>query len=158
MRHATADWTETEDNDENTEDEEEGDGDEDEEDEEENEEDGDEDGDEDTPLLPIFSAAHLGKKDLLEPISCHFYMLTSPRCASCIQSHACHPSHRPPQNRNHLDLGPTPIATSLPVSSQTDATTGSNESLFAGDVIRFDGKLFTIPEGRPNKSWKCWSQ
>lgn len=59
-RHATADFTETDPDDENTEEEE------DEEDEEqEGEEDGDgeddEDGHEDTPLLPIFSAAHLGE-------------------------------------------------------------------------------------------------
>ncbi|TVY49034.1 Calcium channel, partial [Lachnellula occidentalis] len=79
VRHATADWTETEADDDNTErdddeedidehggegeagdeeeeeeEEEEGDGDEDEDD-----DDDDEDGEEDTPLLPIFSATHL---------------------------------------------------------------------------------------------------
>lgn len=56
-RHATADFTETELDDEDTEEEE------DEEDvdqQEEDEGDNNEDGDEDTPLLPIFSAAHLG--------------------------------------------------------------------------------------------------
>lgn len=62
-RHATADFTETELDDENTEDEDE----EEEEDmelgqdEEDIEGDDDEDGDEDIPLLPIFSAAHLGQ-------------------------------------------------------------------------------------------------
>jgi hypothetical protein len=56
-RHATADFTETELEDENTEDEED---EEDEHGEEEEIEEEDEDGDEDTPLLPIFSAAHLG--------------------------------------------------------------------------------------------------
>jgi hypothetical protein len=64
-RYASADFTETDQDDEETEE------DEDEEEEEEGDEDGDEldedddddddeDGDEDTPLLPIFSAAHLG--------------------------------------------------------------------------------------------------
>ncbi|EHL00225.1 hypothetical protein M7I_3856 [Glarea lozoyensis 74030] len=67
IRHATADWTETEAEDDITEDEE----DEDnannvteEVDEEDAQDDGDEDGgedEEDTPLLPIFSAAHLGE-------------------------------------------------------------------------------------------------
>jgi hypothetical protein len=58
-RHATADFTEDDGEDENTEDEED-------QDEEEGDDDDDdeaieeEDGDEDTPLLPIFSAAHLG--------------------------------------------------------------------------------------------------
>jgi len=52
-RHATADFTETELEDENTEDE-------DDEEEEDGESVNDEDGEEDTPLLPIFSAAHLG--------------------------------------------------------------------------------------------------
>lgn len=55
-RHATADFTETEPEEDDTED---GEDVEDQEDDEvEGEE--DEDGDEDTPLLPIFSAAHLG--------------------------------------------------------------------------------------------------
>lgn len=66
-RRATADFTETELEDENTEDEP------DEEDdaaggeEEEIDEEEDEDGDEDTPLLPIFSAAHLGKATYRRP-------------------------------------------------------------------------------------------
>lgn len=63
IRHATADWTETEGEDDLSEEENDeddvGDDEADEQDEEE-EEDEDEDGEEDTPLLPIFSAAHLG--------------------------------------------------------------------------------------------------
>jgi hypothetical protein len=55
-RHATADFTETDLDDENTEEE-----DDDEEDREQGGEEEDEDGHEDIPLLPIFSAAHLGK-------------------------------------------------------------------------------------------------
>lgn len=54
-RHATADFTETDLDDEDTEEEDE-DGDQ---EEEEEEDEDDEDGEEDTPLLPIFSAAHL---------------------------------------------------------------------------------------------------
>jgi len=62
VRHATADFTETDVDDENTEDEEEDEGDEEDIG---NDEDAmgsvdDEDGEEDSPLLPIFSAAHLG--------------------------------------------------------------------------------------------------
>ena len=53
-RHATADFTEDDGEDENTEDEE------DQDEEEDDDEIEEEDGDEDTPLLPIFSAAHLG--------------------------------------------------------------------------------------------------
>ncbi|KAL3419841.1 integral membrane channel protein [Phlyctema vagabunda] len=56
-RHATADFTETENDEENTEDEQEGDLDDLEDDGEDDEE--GEDGEEDIPLLPIFSAAHL---------------------------------------------------------------------------------------------------
>ena len=61
QRHATADFTEDDGEDENTEDED------DQEEEEGDDEDAieEEDGDEDTPLLPIFSAAHLG---MLSPI------------------------------------------------------------------------------------------
>ena len=70
-RHASADFTETELDDEDTdeeneedevgEDEDEGDGVDDDEDNEVDEGQDDEDGHGDTPLLPIFSAAHLGK-------------------------------------------------------------------------------------------------
>lgn len=60
--HATADWTEDELADEISEDEEEeeGDGDEREDDEEEEDEEEDDEDEETSPLLPIFSAAHLG--------------------------------------------------------------------------------------------------
>jgi hypothetical protein len=54
-RHATADFTESDIDDEHTEEED------DEEDAEQGEDEDDEDGHEDTPLLPIFSAAHLGR-------------------------------------------------------------------------------------------------
>ncbi|TVY85115.1 Calcium channel, partial [Lachnellula suecica] len=60
VRHATADWTETEADDDNSEDQDDAediDGEDEAGDEDEDED--DEDGDEDTPLLPIFSAAHL---------------------------------------------------------------------------------------------------
>jgi hypothetical protein len=63
-RHATADFTETDVEDSNTEDEEQDHGEQEEGEEEEDEhiDDGadDEDGEVETPLLPIFSAAHLG--------------------------------------------------------------------------------------------------
>jgi hypothetical protein len=74
IRHATADWTETEaDDDDVTEDEDDGDHgdeeleDEDEEAQEDDAEDGGEDGEE-PPLLPIFSAAHLGQYCSPEPV------------------------------------------------------------------------------------------
>ena len=72
IRHATADWTETEAEDEVTEDEGGGNADHVEDevngedgDEEDGEEDEGEDGGEDTPLLPIFSAAHLGTQNIV---------------------------------------------------------------------------------------------
>jgi len=64
VRHATADWTETEADDDISEEELEDNGEDVDEDDEaaDQEEEGDEDGEEeDTPLLPIFSAAHLGE-------------------------------------------------------------------------------------------------
>jgi len=61
IRHATADWTETEEGDDNTEDDEDGQDDGEDEAGDPEDADEDEDGDEDTPLLPIFSAAHLGE-------------------------------------------------------------------------------------------------
>jgi hypothetical protein len=65
VRHAAADWTETENDDEDSEDDEfhareEHDGHDGEGDNLHDDEGDDEDGDEATPLLPIFSAAHLG--------------------------------------------------------------------------------------------------
>ena len=69
VRHATADFTETDVDDEITETEDDGHDEEDEDEEDEDgdvgdaqgDEDDDEDGEEDSPLLPLFSAAHLGK-------------------------------------------------------------------------------------------------
>ena len=60
-RHATADFTETELDDDNTEEEDDEEDGEQEAEEDEGDDDEDEDGHEDTPLLPIFSAAHLGR-------------------------------------------------------------------------------------------------
>lgn len=71
-RRATADFTETEVDDDITETEDDGDGDDNDEGEDEEEDDQaeeDEDGEEDSPLLPIFSAAHLGMALY------HFYMI-----------------------------------------------------------------------------------
>lgn len=67
IRHATADWTETElEDNENSDGEDGGDAEEEDEEEEDDEDEedinsaDDEDGDDNSPLLPIFSAAHLG--------------------------------------------------------------------------------------------------
>jgi hypothetical protein len=91
IRHATADWTETEAEDENTEDdqdEEEVIGDEDAHGN--GAEDGDEDGGDDTPLLPIFSAAHLGQSYVLYPNSIRMFanmkQTHSPFTASLMRS------------------------------------------------------------------------
>ena len=84
-RHATADFTETELDDDITEEEDEDEeiGEEDEDDDNGDDGDGqdDEDGHEDSPLLPIFSAAHLGKPLYKYTLgSCSFNF----RCASCL--------------------------------------------------------------------------
>jgi hypothetical protein len=89
-RHATADFTEDDGEDENTEDED--DQEEDEGDDEEAIE--EEDGDEDTPLLPIFSAAHLG----ISSQPCIEYLLISNRLSSCVQPYPRDSTHCPPTN------------------------------------------------------------
>ena len=71
-RHATADFTETELDDENTEEEDEDEVVDDEEEDDQDDGEEDEDGQEETPLLPIFSAAHLGKSlSIFSAISLH---------------------------------------------------------------------------------------
>jgi hypothetical protein len=109
-RHASADFTATEEEDEVTEDEDiEEDG---EDDEEIVEEDDNEDGDEDSPLLPIFSAAHLGLSNyhaILRAIFLSRQLLTKCRLNSSLQPHSRDPTHCPSSNRNYLDLGPTSI-------------------------------------------------
>ncbi|KAF4634073.1 hypothetical protein G7Y89_g4042 [Cudoniella acicularis] len=162
VRHATADWTETEAEDENTEDEDDDDDDDDDDNEEADEEgeegddgEGDEDGGSDTPLLPIFSAAHLGNYPLS---AIRISANTSIRLAASIQSHTCNPPYRPPQNRNDFDLGPASITAGIPIPSQADAAADSNNALFASYIICAYGELSSVSEGESGKSRQRWQQ
>jgi hypothetical protein len=126
-RHASADFTETEiedDTEDEREDQQDGgegeDGEIDEVDEDGLEE---EDGDEDPPLLPIFSAAHLGIYLIL---MLYLQVLISTRLPPSLQPHACHTTYCPTSNGNDINMGSIALSTSVAVSGQTHATTNSN--------------------------------
>lgn len=153
VRHATADWTETEADDDDSDDDEDGhpgrliDDDVVEADEEEDDgHEGNEDGDDESPLLPIFSAAHLGI--LYRFGSCDIYIQPSAnslcRCAASIQLNPRHTTYRPPKNRNNPNLGPTTLTASLPIPGQADAAANTDFPLLPRDIICSDGKSPTV--------------
>ena len=106
----------------------------------------DEDGDaETTPLLPIFSAAHLGRPVL--PLNGRLTLMPNSvyhRLLACLQSHAHHSlAHRPSMRNNPL-MGPATIAPSLPVPGQADPARNKDCPLLESYIIRANGQLFAI--------------
>ena len=146
-RHATADFTEADDDDDISQD---GDG-------------GDpfqtepvdEDGPNRLPILPLFSASYLGKvMGRLHPR--HAYSDETPlsllliepvrflRYAPDLYHHPCDPHPNPDANRDEPLLGPATLASSLPVPHQADAAADTRASFLTGHVIRPHGELSAV--------------
>ena len=112
------------------------------------EEDEEEDDDEDdhgelSPLLPIFSAAHLGIGNravglLFTPADLIY------RFAASLPPHSYHTSAHCPQVRDHSDLGPITIPSGLPIPRQTDTATDQDVALLKSYALCLDGELFAI--------------
>lgn len=154
IRHAAAAYTETEDDEQETErnGEHEVGGDEEEEDMDHEDghlehDDEDEDPRAGTPLLPIFSAAHLGRTIFLLTIF-HISPTTKAdlfnRCLASLQPYPCDSTDRGTTMRNHVNMGPTSITTSLTIPCEADATDDSNLSFLSRHTICADGKLLAI--------------
>jgi hypothetical protein len=157
VRYAAADWTETDENDEETEEEGSNGGLEEEQVEQHHlggEDDDHEDGDEETPLLPIFSAAHLGT--IFIQYYLHLDKANYYRCNTGLSSNTCDSNDCPSSKRNNLDVGPTAVSASITIPRETYAATDSNSTLLSSDSICLDGELPTVWEGSTNKSSKRW--
>lgn len=109
------------------------------------EEEDDEDGHgEATPLLPIFSAAHLGTQSRLHRKP------PGPATELCARRHShlqpytldTPPDH--PALRNNTVMGSVAFSTNLPVLGQTYPATNTKPALLPRNAICSTGKLFTI--------------
>jgi hypothetical protein len=98
---------------------------------------------EEAPLLPIFSAAHLGSNLFLQVLRL-WTCTDANRCTAHIQLNPCHTPPDRVQMRNHVIMGPTSITTSVTVSPQTNPAGHSSYTLFQSNTIRVDGQLSTI--------------
>lgn len=128
----------------------------------ENDDDGDDNNDEDldadedgggetSPLLPIFSAAHLGRLQnflLISP------MLISNRCSPCVQPHSLHPPPDCATMRDNAVLGSATVAPSLPIPCETHTAANTVLAFLKRDHICFVGKLSTIQKGGATVSWQ----
>ncbi len=97
-----------------------------------------------TPLLPIFSAAHLGLKvSCRVPSHCSCTDANN-RCPAHIQFDSCHTSPRRVQMRNNIVLGPASFPTGVTISSQADPTRNSRCIFFESNRICPHGQLLTV--------------
>lgn len=122
--------------------------------EEEDEEDEDEDGEGDTtPLLPIFSAAHLGIH-VVHTTSTNMPITIAdhPRFPSCIQPDTRHPLTGRSAMRNHPLMGPIEVSAGLSVSGEAHSAADPNFSFLPCDAVRPDGQLPTVQQGGANES------
>ena len=127
-----------------------------------NEEDQEEESDEDeagelSPLLPIFSAAHLGMST--PPLqNSHSMDSFDPLCrrSTSLQSHAYLSSARRATMRDHTLLGPAKVPTSLTIPRQANPATDSNLPFLQGYTICFDGKLPAVQQGGVPLSRQQW--
>lgn len=123
-------------------------------DEEEEEEDEDEDDHgELSPLLPIFSAAHLGTGNLSVGL---LFTPADPiyRFAASLPPHSHYTSAHCTQVRDHSDLGPIKIPSGLPIPCQTDTAADQDIALLKSYALCLDGELFAIHQRGRNKPWQ----
>lgn len=112
-------------------------------------------------VLPLFSTTTLGNaivspgtSDEGSKQAANSYLMT--RYLARLQHNACTPSHRPDQNRDHFNMGPTTVPPGVPVPGQAHARADSCPALFSGHVVRTHGQLSSIFQGRPAISWPRW--
>ena len=109
----------------------------DEEQEDEEEEDGDED-DVDTPLLPIFSAAHLDRLPLYN-ITHAIRLLIVQKCET------------------HVVLGSVAQSPSQSIPCQADPESGADQPHEPSNAMCAYSELSAVSEGSTVESWQCWS-
>lgn len=101
---------------------------------------------ESTPLLPMFSASHLGTQRSLGYNVAVSQLTNMIRCATRLQHHPRHPSLDRLPLRNHPNMGPITLAAGLPIPDQADPAKDHVGPLFARDPLCTDGQLSPIRE------------
>lgn len=147
--HATADFTEADDDDEDDEDFiEEGmsrlDNDADNQDEDPLDDEDDEE--RPLPVLPLFSASHLGISPSSLCLASFSPLLTATfgRLSTRVQHHPRNSNNSVCQNRDDFDMGTTSIAAGIPILGEAYAAADSQPTLLTIDSIRPYGQLPTI--------------
>ena len=111
---------------------------------EEDEDEVDEDGDLGTPLLPIFSAAHLGNStrstQRVSADSCC-------RRYTGLQPHSHDTLARCTTMRDNALMGPAEVASGLAISRQADTTADSDVPSLESYALRPDGELLAVQKG-----------
>ena len=95
-----------------------------------------------SPLLPIFSAAHLGSFHRV--LIVRNFAQWRIRCLASVQYNAHDPFARRSSMRDHPLLGPATVTPGVPVPCQTYPATDTGLSLFKGYTLRSDGQLPAI--------------
>lgn len=115
---------------------------------------GDEDGvRDDTPLLPIFSAAHLGSESVQSNlVSCDIYTDVDDRRFAHIQPDPRYSSPCGHEMRDNADLGPAAFPTGVTIPSQADPARNPSCTFFQSNRVRVDGQLPTIHQGDQTQS------
>ena len=94
-----------------------------------------------SPLLPIFSAEHLGIPPFSHHTSLLHMMTVSYRLSAGLQHYPYHTSPCCPTMRNHPLMGPASVPAGLPVSRQTDTAANFELTFLEGDPVCADGQL-----------------
>ena len=114
----------------------------------------DEDGlEESTPLLPIFSAAHLGSgaRPILKKLANQGF---DSRFSPSVQLYPYHTSACRCSLRDHSFMGSASVSTSLSVPCQAHTAGSAHLTFLESYTVRIISKLFTIQERSADEPWE----
>ena len=116
----------------------------------------DDDGNQEGPLLPVFSE-FLGISLFTYYSKLFTLTMIAARSTAHLQRHPFNKNPCHSEMRNHPVVGSTSIPTSLTIPHQAYSTADTVLVLLSRYTICINSKLFTVPEGGPDKSWECGS-
>lgn len=114
----------------------------------------DDDGNQEGPLLPVFSE-FLGISLFSHYSQLFTLTMITVRSTSHLQHHPFHKNPCHSEMRNHPVMGSASIPTSLTIPRQAYSAADTVLALLSRYAVRINSKLFTVPEGGPDKSWEC---
>lgn len=133
----------------------------------------DEDGDEDDveevgpragqrtplPVLPLFSASHLGTSIALPIPQLLLYVLTvDARHTSSLQHHPFDTYHSLCPHRDDFNMGSAAVSSDLAVPRQAHAAANPNTALLPRNLVCLDGKLPAIHQRGSALRRQCWNK